>query len=72
MDLIYLSTIIVANLRCVWFGMLVRALSQELANLATNNRLVDVLVVNNFWSPSCVLSQLSGANIPKRYKMFFF
>ena len=70
MDLIYLSTIIVANLRCVWFGMLVRALSQELANLATNNRLVDVLVVNNFWSPSCVLSQLSGANISRRLKMY--
>ena len=70
MDLICLSTIIVANLRCVWFGMLVRALSQELANLATNNRLVDVLVVNNFWSPSCVLSQLSGANISRRLKMY--
>ena len=66
MDFIYLSTIIVSNLRCVWFGMLVRALSQELANLATNNRLVDALVVNNLWSPSRVLSQLSGANISER------
>ena len=69
-DLIYLSTIIVLNLRCVWFGTLVRALSQELANLATNNRLVDVLVVNNLGSPSCVLSQLSGANISRRLKMY--
>ena len=43
--------------------MLVRALGQELANLATNNRVVDALVVNNLWSSPCVLSQLSGANI---------
>ena len=63
-DFIYLSTIkINYNLRSVWLGMLVRSLGQELANLATNNRLVDALVVNNLWSSPRVLSQLCGANI---------
>ena len=63
----WLSTIkINYNLRGVWLGTLVRSLGQELADLATNNRLVDALVVNNLWPSSCILSQLSGANISER------
>ena len=66
-DIIILSTIkINYNLRCVWLRTLVRTLGQQLADLATNNCLVDAFVVNNLRSSSGVLAKLSGTNISER------
>ena len=66
-DFIILSTIkINYNLRCVWLRTLVRTLGQQLADLATNNGLVDAFVVNNLGSSSSVLPELSGTNISER------